>query len=146
MKRGAAGNVRAIRPMRILLVTDDDKYADEVALAASLRGAELELAAVGDDLDAATSRHLPNVIVLDAHDSLARTSRTASIFAALYPRIAVVIVANRASERGAGGIRVVDKWRSAERLLHELELVFLGLGSPATRGRERAEGGQRSES
>ena len=145
MNRRAINNVRAIRPMRILLVTDDDNYADEVALAASLRGAELELAAVGDDLDAATSRHLPNVIVLDAHDALARTSRTASIFAALYPRIAIVIVANRASESGSGGIRVVDKWRSAERLLHELELAFLGLGSPAARRRERAERVHRSE-
>ena len=145
MIQRAANNVRAIRPMRILLVTDDDNYADEVALAASLRGAELERVAVGDDLDVATSRHLPNVIVLDAHDALARTSRTASIFAALYPRIAIVIVANRASERGGGGIRVVDKWRSAERLLHELELAFLGLGSPVAPSRERAEGGRRSE-
>jgi hypothetical protein len=131
----AINNVRAIRPMRILLVTDDDGYADEVSLAASLRGIDLELAAVGDDLDAATMLRMPNVVVLDAHDALARTSRTASVFAALYPRIALVIVANRAPERSVGGIHVVDKWRSAERLLRELEHAFLGLASPAERRR-----------
>lgn len=124
-----ANNVRAIRPIRILLVTDDDGYADEVALAASLRGVDLELAAVGDDLDATTTLHTPNVVVLDAHDALARTSRTASVFAALHPRIAIVIVANRAPDRGVGSIHVVDKWRSAERLLSELEHAFLGLGA-----------------
>jgi DNA-binding response OmpR family regulator len=134
-----ANNVRAIRPMRILLVTDDHGYADEVSLAASLRGVELELAAVGDDLDTATTLHLPNVVVLDAHDTLARTSRTASLFAALHPRIAIVIVANRAAERGVGGIRVVDKWRSAERLLSELERALLGLASPAERRRSAGE-------
>ncbi len=77
--------------------------------------------------------------MLDAHDALARTSRTASVFAALYPRIAIVIVANRASERGVGGIRVVDKWRSAERLLGELEHAFLGLASPAAQRRSAGE-------
>ncbi len=139
MNSRAANNVRAIRPMRILLVTDDDGYADEVALAAALRGVDLELAAVGDDLDAATTLHLPNVVVLDAHDALTRTSRTASVFAALHPRIAIVLVANRAPERSVGGIHVVDKWRSAERLLQELEHAFLGLALPAERRRSAGE-------
>ena len=139
MNQRTVNNVRAIRPMRILLVTDDEGYADEVALAAALRGVDLELAATGDDLDAAATLHLPNVVVLDAHDALARTSRTASVFAALYPRIAIVIVANRASERSVGGIRVVDKWRSAERLLSELEHAFLGLAFPAERRRSAGE-------
>jgi hypothetical protein len=122
----AADNVRAIRPMRILLVTDDDRYAGEVAVAASLRGVDLGRAAVGDDLDASTTVHMPNVVVLDAHDALVRTSRTAAVFAALNPRIAIVIVANRAPERSVGNIQVVDKARSAQRLVSELEHAFLG--------------------
>jgi len=133
----AADNVRAIRPMRILLVTDDDGYADEVAVAASLRGVDLELAAVGDDLDASTTLNMPNVVVLDAHDALARTSRTASVFAALNPRIAIVIVANRAPERSVGNIQVVDKAASTERLLRELEHAFLGHASPLAELRTR---------
>ena len=124
-------NVRAIRPIRILLVTGDDRYADKIAFAASLRGVDLALAAVGDDLDAATTRDAPNVVVLDAHNTLARTSRTATVFAALHPRIATVVVANDALERSVGNVHVVDKRRSPERLLRELERAFLGLAAAA---------------
>jgi DNA-binding NtrC family response regulator len=123
-------NVRAIRPMRILLVTDDGHYAEALGSAASLQGLELSLASVGDDLDAATRLHTPNVVVLDAHDTLARTSRSATVFAALHPRVATVIVANHAVERSVGNVHVVDKGRSAERLLGDLEHAFLGLAAP----------------
>jgi len=124
-----SANVRAIRPMRILLVTDDGRYADDVAAAASLRGVDFALAAVDDDLEATTTSHAPNVVVLDARNALARTSRAATVFAALHPRIATVILANRAPERSVGNVHVVDKSRSAERLFRELEHAFLGLGA-----------------
>ena len=132
-------NVRAIRPMRILLVTDDERYADEIAYAASLRGVDLARAAVGDDLDATTTRNAPNVVVLDAHNTLARTSRTATVFAALHPRIATVIVAGHALERSVGNVHVVDKSRSAEHLLRELERAYLGLAAPAAPRRSTGE-------
>jgi hypothetical protein len=125
-----ATNVRAIRPMRILLVTDDSRYADELASAALLRGVDLAQAAVGDDLDVTATAHAPNVVVLDAHHALARTSRTATVFAALHPQIATVIVADRAAKRSVGSVLVFDKWRSGERLLGELERAYLGLGPP----------------
>ncbi len=134
-----ASNVRAIRPMRILLVTDDARYADEVASAAARRGVDLELAAVGDDLDDATTENAPNLVVLDADNRLARTSRTATVFAALHPRIATVVVANRAPERSVGDVLVIDKWRSAERLLGELEHAFLGIAQPLEARRSAGE-------
>jgi DNA-binding NtrC family response regulator len=115
--------------MRILLVTDDARYADEVTSVAARRGVDLALASVGDDLDGAATRSAPNVLVLDANNKLARTSRTATVFAALHPRIATIVVANHAPERSVGDVQVIDKWRSAERLLGELEHAFLGLGS-----------------
>jgi len=123
-------NVRAIRPMRILLVTDDGHYAEALASAASLRGVDLALAAVGDDLDETTTLHAPNVVVLDAKNTLARTSRNATVFAELHPRSATMIVANRAPERSVGNVHVVHRRRSAERLLGELEHAFLGLAPP----------------
>ena len=132
-------NVRAIRPMRILLVTEDTCYADEVASAASRRGVDLALAAVGDDLDSATNLHTPNVVVLDAQNRLARASRTATVFAALHPRIATVVVANRAPERSVGSVHVVDKWCSADRLLQELERAFLGVVAPVEPRRSTGE-------
>jgi hypothetical protein len=123
-------NVRPIKPLRTLLVTDDDRYADEVVSAAALRGVEVELASGDDDLDSTTDRHVPNVVVLDARNTLARTSRTATVFAALHPRIAIVLVTDRASERSVGNFHVVDRRRSAKRLLRELELAYLELSAP----------------
>ncbi len=134
MNPGSA-NVRPIRPLRILLVTDDGRYADDVATAASVRGVEFALAAVDDDLEATTTSHSPNVVVLDADNKIARTSRTATVFAALHPRIATVIVAKQAPERIVGTVQVVDKRRSAERLLGDLEHALLGLAAPVEAGR-----------
>jgi hypothetical protein len=133
VKPGTA-NVRAIRPMRILLVTDDGPYADDVASAASLRGVDLTRAAVDDDLEATSTLHTPNIVVLDADNKIARTSRAATVFAALHPRIATVIVAKRAPERSVGNLQVVDKRRSAERLLGDLEHALLGLAAPVEAG------------
>jgi hypothetical protein len=130
----SSANVRAIRPMRILLVTDDSPYADDVASAASLRGIDLRRAAADDDLEATTTLHTPNIVVLDADNKIARTSRAATVFAALHPRIATVIVARRAPERSVGNLQVVDKRRSAEHLLGDLEHALLGLAAPAEAG------------
>jgi DNA-binding response OmpR family regulator len=130
----SSANVRAIRPMRILLVTDDSPYADDVASAASLRGIDFKRAAADDDLEATTTLHTPNIVVLDADNKIARTSRTATVFAALHPRIATVIVAKRGPERSVGNLQVVDKRRSAERLLGDLEHALLGLAAPVEAG------------
>jgi hypothetical protein len=130
----SSANVRAIRPMRILLVTDDSPYADDVASAASLRGIDFKRAVADDDLEATTTLHTPNIVVLDADNKIARTSRTATVFAALHPRIATVIVAKRAPERSVGNLQVVDKRRSADRLLGDLEHALLGLAAPVEAG------------
>ena len=77
--------------------------------------------------------------MLDANNRLARTSRAATVFAALHPRIATVVVANRAPERSVGGAQIVDKWRSAEHLFDELERTVLGLAAPLETRRSAGE-------
>jgi CheY-like chemotaxis protein len=123
-------NVHPIRPLRTLLVTDDDRFARRVTAAATSKGVEVERASGADDLEAATSRHAPSVVVLDAQNTLAPASRAATLFAASHPQIAVVLMANRAPERSAGNFRVVDRRRSVQRLLRELELAYIELVAP----------------
>jgi ActR/RegA family two-component response regulator len=127
-------NVRPIRPLRTLLVTDDERYASKLVSAAAVRGFEIELASGDDDLDTTTNRHPPNVVVLDARNTFASTSRAATVFAALHPKIAIVLVSDRAAERSVGNVHVVDRRRSAKRLLRELELAYLELAVPAEGG------------
>ncbi len=125
----SATNAHALRPMRILLVSDDKRFADRVVSAATRQGLHIARAASEDDLDVATIRHAPNVIVLDARDALRRAVRAATVFAALHPSIAVVLVADGATTPDVSGVRLVDKSSSAERLLGEVERAFLGLGT-----------------
>jgi DNA-binding response OmpR family regulator len=120
-------NLRALRPMRILLVTDDTRYADEVLTAAAKAGLHVDLGSSKEDIETIALRTTPNVVVLDAHDRLTRTARAATVFAALHPSILVVLVAVGSPERADTNVRVFDKWRAAERLLDELARVHVGL-------------------
>lgn len=116
--------------MRILLVTDDRRYAQEAASAAERRGVDLTSAPAGVDLDALVTLHRPNVVALDADNTLARISRKATVFATLHPRIATIVLSNRAPAQPGGSVLVVQKRRSPERLLRALEEAYLGLETP----------------
>lgn len=129
----ALGNVRPLRPMRILLATDDTRYAGEMVSAATRIGVPVEVVAREDDVEVTAVRLASNVIVFDATNAVSRTTRRATAFAALHPRVAVGVVADRAPERSVGNLRVFDKWSSVDRILGELERAFLGVRLPAER-------------
>lgn len=123
----AATNVRPLHPLRVLLVTDDDAFAERVSAAAEAQGLPLACASRDDDLSWHATEHRPNVVALDARTSFGRTARSATAFAHLHPRIAVVMVAGRTSPRSVPGLRVVGSWRPPERLLDDLRRVHVGL-------------------
>jgi len=124
----AHANVRALRPMRVLLVTDDDAFADGLSAAAAERRVELVRTVCADDVDGATARHAPNVLVVDGRRRPRRAARSAAVSATLHPRVSVVLVADRAPRAGFAGIRVVEGAGSPERLLESLELARVGVG------------------
>ena len=123
----APSSLSALRPMRIVLVTDDLRYSDMFLAAAARRGIPVIVAAADDDIDAVVARNSANVAVFDGGDSLARTARTAAAFAVVNPDIAVGVVADRAETRRSGNLVVIDRWRSVERLLGELQRVFVAI-------------------
>lgn len=116
-----------LRPMRIVLVTDDARYADMFLAVTERRGIPVIVAAADDDLDAIVARSRPNVAVFDGGDSLGRTARTAAAFAVVNPEMAVGMVADRAETRRTGNLVLLDRWRSVERLLGELQRVFVAI-------------------
>lgn len=127
MTAAAPSNVRPLHPLRVLLVTDDERFAARVSAAAAHQGLSLALATSADDLEASARRHRPNVVALDARTRLGRTARSATTFATLNPAVAVVVIARTASPRTLGGLRLVHAWSPAERLLDELRAAHLGL-------------------
>ena len=123
----APSNVRPLHPMRLLLVTDDDDFAERIAAAAALQGLPVARASSQDDLDASADESSPNVVALDARTRLGRAARTATTFATLHPSIAVVVVARNPSARAVSGLRLVAATNPPERLLDELRAAHLGL-------------------
>jgi DNA-binding response OmpR family regulator len=123
----APSNVKALHPMRVLLVTDDDRFADRITSAAEQQGLPIARASTQDDLETTADETSSNVVALDARTRLGRTARTATTFATLHPSIAVVVVARRASPRTLAGLTLVEEWSPPERLLDELNAAHLGL-------------------
>jgi hypothetical protein len=126
--------VRALHPMRLLLVSDDSEYANSLVFAAASRGVLATVVPVTDDVEDQTRRIGADAVVFDGGETYAPILRLGSAFAAVHPRIAVGIVANRVPERSAGNLLVMDRWRSAERLLGELDRARIGLDEPTAGG------------
>lgn len=90
---------------------------------------------VASRLDALSS--LPNVIgvessgpvmlLIDAGDSLPDALRTAGTLAVLHPGLAIVIATAAPRVRSENGFRLVDRWRTAERIVDEMELAHIGI-------------------
>ena len=119
--------VRALKPMRVLLVTDDDGFGGDLEAAAADREVSLTRASTTDDLDTTAIRDEPNVVALDGRTSPARSARSAVAFATLHPRLAVVLVVDRPPRTRLGDVGLVESKRSPESLLDALERARLGL-------------------
>lgn len=115
------------QPLRILLVSDDDRFAQQLATAAASRELVVDRASKSDDLDMAVLRTAPHVVVFDADVALRRAVRAATALADLHPGVAIVLVALDAGATSISGLPLVEKRRSAARLLGEAERAYLGI-------------------
>ena len=122
-----SADVRLLHPIRIVLSTDDSAFADRLRTAAGERRFELACVPASEDPELALVRHAADVFVLDADIAPARGARAALAFAALHPEIPVVVVVEKPTTATVAGLPLLDKWRSAERLVGEIERAYLGL-------------------
>ncbi len=116
--------------MRVLLVTDDAGYGDEVAAAGDSVGMDVIVLAADSDVGGAVPRIGANIVVFDAGDDFAPTVRAAADFAGVHPHVVVCVVAtgvdDHLNDGRAGDVLVVHQWRSPERLLDRLSRAYLG--------------------
>jgi DNA-binding response OmpR family regulator len=123
--------VRQLRPMRVLLATDEATYADDVYAAADELGVDVTAMSTENDIETTALRIGANVVVFDAGDDFAPTARAAAAFAAVHPDVVVCVVAtgvdDHLNDGRAGAVLVVHRWRSPERLLDRLSSAYLGL-------------------
>jgi CheY-like chemotaxis protein len=70
-----------------------------------------------------------DVVLLDAHDSVATTLTAANLARALRPAVPIVVVAeSEYAAKAPAGIRIYDKWNETEQLVAAVEAALDGEG------------------
>jgi hypothetical protein len=117
------------RPLHVLTLTSDDRLSDDVAHVCADRGIlASQLHMLGSLPKAIQSDSSADIVLLiDAGASLPEALRTAATVSRLHSRIAIVIAVDGPRTRSQKGFRLVDRWRTAERIVDELELAHIGI-------------------
>ena len=113
--------------LNILVLTSDERLALDVERVVEERAHVATRVNRLRDLQEAMVRESPDVLLLDVGGSVSDTARVAATVAAVHPGVAVVLAVKAPPCRSESGFRVVDKWRTAERVVDELELAYIGI-------------------
>jgi hypothetical protein len=117
------GNVRVLRPIRVLVVSRDRPFLATARFLLLRAGLDAEASTMPGDVFERVQRGV-DVVVIDATGALAGTARVAAELEALYPGIGIVMVAD---DHGpwAGAIRVLPKWEAADELAAAARRAYL---------------------
>jgi hypothetical protein len=112
----------------VLLLTSDDRLARDVARVCAERGYPISrIEAVADlNLAMAGVTH-PDVLLFDTGDRLDECAQIAATVAAIHPGVEIVLAADGSEARSKDGFRLVDRKRTGERFVDELELACIGI-------------------
>jgi DNA-binding NarL/FixJ family response regulator len=113
--------------MRILLVTDEVGYADDVISASHAIGVGVTVAPSGCSLAREVREAGADVVALDAGNRFGSSARMAEAFAARHPHLVVAVLATGVDDHEAGNFLLAHRWNCAERLLDRLALAYLDL-------------------
>jgi hypothetical protein len=113
--------------LRVLLQTHDERLARDVARVAEERGYDVSRLPTLRDLPVALAADRPSVLLLDAEASLEHGTLSARAAAAAYPTLAIVLVTDDPPTRSEEGFRLIDRWRTGERIVDALELAHIGI-------------------
>jgi len=119
------GNVRPLRPLRVLVVARDARFGRVAGFLLSRRGFEVESLPRPNRVMETVARGGVDVLILDASGSLSEAARTAASLEALYPHITTILVSDEPRVDGVPDL--LPKWTSLETLALNLEAMHLGL-------------------
>jgi PleD family two-component response regulator len=121
------GNVRPLRPLRVLVAARDARFGRVAGFLLARRGFDVEILHRPSQVLDAVSRTGSDVVIVDASDSFSETARSVGTLEALHPHLTVIVVADDPAEADGATFRVLPKWTSLETLVLNLQATHLGL-------------------
>ena len=118
-------NVRALRRLRVLVATRDRRFLRVAGFLLARGEFEVESTARPRDLLQVIERQPPDIVILDARESLAEAARCVAAAEALHPHVTVLVVSDDAAASTVN-LRVFDKWKSFEQLVVGLRELHFG--------------------
>jgi hypothetical protein len=106
--------------MRILLLTDEAGFADDVVAASAAMGVGVTVAHADSETETTARTVGADVVAFDAGNRFGSNVRMAQAFAARHPRVVVAVLATGVDDYEAGNFLLVHRWNCAERLLDTL--------------------------
>jgi PleD family two-component response regulator len=120
------GNVRPLRPLRVLVAARDARFGRVAGFLLARRGFDVEILHRPSQVLDAVSRTGSDVVIVDASDSFSETARSVGTLEALHPHLTVIVVADDPAEADGATFRVLPKWTSLETLVLNLQATHLG--------------------
>lgn len=127
-------NVRALRRLRVLVATRDRRFLRVAGFLLARGEFDVESSARPRDLLQVIERQPPDIVILDASESLAEAARCVAAAEALHPHITVLVVSDNGAAASTVNLRVVDKWKSFEQVvvgLRELHFSRMAVAPPS---------------
>jgi DNA-binding NtrC family response regulator len=114
-------SVEPARRIRIVLAARDRRFLRVTSFLLAREGFLVDSTRKLEDLLDMVQRHRPDVVILDGMDSLAKTARAIAGIEAIPYSVAVLVVAEAPEVSSPRSVRLLHKWTSFDRLVHEVE-------------------------
>ena len=111
---------------RVLLGTGDDRFLRLARFLLTRSQFDVEVTRrVVKTIDL-VERHHPDVVVIDATDSVGDAARAVAALEALHPHVAVMVVFDGEPPRWTSGLKVTEKWGALETLTDDVQALADG--------------------
>jgi len=111
---------------RVVLGTADDRFLRLARFLLTRSRIEVEATKrVAKTIDL-VERHHPDVVVIDATESIGEAARAVAALEALNPHVAVLVVCDGEPPRWTTGLKVTEKWETLETLTENVRALAEG--------------------
>jgi hypothetical protein len=120
---GQAWDASNGRRTRVLVGTGDDSFLRLARFLLTRNHFEVQSTKRVIRAAELVERHEPDVVVIDASDSIGDAARSVAAIEALYPKVGVLVVCDGEPPRWTTGLKVTEKWAALETLPEDIRVL-----------------------